>query len=128
MAKTHEEILAEVEYHQALITELRKQLPNQPRNSPGSSPRPSAAKSGTRDGAGWIGTPRGRRQRTRPRRQGNRLQDLHPAPDHRHRGRPVSLTLARFEADGTLACGAGGERETPFLECHARGSEHGPGR
>ena len=38
-----------------------------------------------------------------------------------------STTLARFEADGTLACGAGGERETPFLECHARGSEHGPG-
>ena len=44
-----------------------------------------------------------------------------------HRGRPVSLTLARFEADGTLAYGACGERETPFLECHAGGSEHGPG-
>ena len=44
-----------------------------------------------------------------------------------HRGRPVSLTLARFEADGTLGYGACGERETPFLECHADGSEHGPG-
>lgn len=44
-----------------------------------------------------------------------------------HRGRPVSLTLARFEADGTLAYGACRERETPFLECHAGGSEHGPG-
>ena len=44
-----------------------------------------------------------------------------------HRGRPVSLTLARFEADGTLAYGACGERETPFLECHAGGPEQGPG-
>ena len=34
-----------------------------------------------------------------------------------HRGRPVSLTLARFEADGTLACG---ERETPFLSSAMR--------
>ena len=44
-----------------------------------------------------------------------------------HRGRPVSLTLARFEADGTLSYGACGERETPFLECHVGGLERDPG-
>ena len=36
-----------------------------------------------------------------------------------HRGRPVSLTLTRFEEDGKLSYGACGERGTPFLECHA---------
>ena len=41
-----------------------------------------------------------------------------------HRGRPVSLTLTRFEEDGTLSYGACGERETPFLECHAGALEH----
>ena len=35
-----------------------------------------------------------------------------------HLGRPVSLTLTRYEADGTLSYGACGERETPYLECH----------
>ena len=44
-----------------------------------------------------------------------------------HRGRPVSLTLAWFEADGRLRYGACGERETPFLECRAGGLERGPG-
>lgn len=38
----------------------------------------------------------------------------------------MSLTLTRFEADGTPAYGACGEREKPFLECHAGGSEPGP--
>ena len=41
-----------------------------------------------------------------------------------HRGRPVSLTLTRFEEDGALSYGACGERETPFLECHVGGLEH----
>ena len=35
-----------------------------------------------------------------------------------HLGRPVSLTLTRYEADGTLSYGACGERDTPYLECH----------
>ena len=40
-----------------------------------------------------------------------------------HQGRSVSLTLTRFEEDGTLSYGACGKRETPFLECHAGGLE-----
>ena len=43
-----------------------------------------------------------------------------------HRGRPVALTLTRFEVDGRLRYGACGERETPFLECHAGGLEREP--
>ena len=33
-------------------------------------------------------------------------------------GRPVSLTLTTYEADGTLPYGGCGERATPYLECH----------
>ena len=44
-----------------------------------------------------------------------------------HRGRPVALTLARFEPDERLRYGACGERETPLLECHANGLERKPG-
>ena len=44
-----------------------------------------------------------------------------------HQGRPVSLTLARFEEDGTLSYGACGKRGTPFLECHAGGLEKNSG-
>ena len=35
-----------------------------------------------------------------------------------HEGRPVSLTLTDYRADGTLNYGACGRREAPFLECH----------
>lgn len=33
-------------------------------------------------------------------------------------GRPISLTLTRYEADGTLPYGGCGERATPYRECH----------
>ena len=33
-------------------------------------------------------------------------------------GRPVSLTLTSYEADGMLPYGGCGQRETPYLECH----------
>ena len=33
-------------------------------------------------------------------------------------GRPVSLTLMRYEDDGVLSYGGCGQRETPYLECH----------
>ena len=35
-----------------------------------------------------------------------------------HLGRPVSLTLTHYRADGTLDYGACGKRGAPFLECH----------
>ena len=35
-----------------------------------------------------------------------------------HRGQPVSVTLTRYEDDGTLRFGGCGERDAPFLECH----------
>lgn len=35
-----------------------------------------------------------------------------------HEGRPGSLTLTDYRADGTLNYGACGRREAPFLECH----------
>ena len=35
-----------------------------------------------------------------------------------HEGRPVSLTLTDYRADGALNYGACGRREAPFLECH----------
>ena len=39
-------------------------------------------------------------------------------------GHPVALTLAPYEADGTLRYGGCGERGAPYLECHRRpGSE-----
>lgn len=44
-----------------------------------------------------------------------------------HQGRPISLTLTRFEEDGTLSYGACGKRGTPFLECHAGGPERNTG-
>ena len=35
-----------------------------------------------------------------------------------HLGRPISLTLTHYEADGTLSYGACGEWDAPYLECH----------
>lgn len=35
-----------------------------------------------------------------------------------HLGRPISLTLMDYQADGTLSYGACGKRGAPFLECH----------
>ena len=37
-----------------------------------------------------------------------------------HLGRPVSLTLTHYRADGTLSYGACGERGAPYLECHVK--------
>ena len=39
-----------------------------------------------------------------------------------HQGRPVSLTLTRFEENGDLSYGTCGEDDTPFFECHAGAS------
>ena len=36
-----------------------------------------------------------------------------------HLGRPVSLTLTHYRADGTLDYGACGKQGAPFLECHS---------
>ena len=35
-----------------------------------------------------------------------------------HLGRPVSLTLTPYDADGTLRYGGCGQRGAPYLECH----------
>ena len=35
-----------------------------------------------------------------------------------HLGRPISLTLTHYRADGTLSYGACAKRGAPYLECH----------
>ena len=44
--------------------------------------------------------------------------DGKPVVLQHHLGRPVSLTLTHYRADGTLDYGACGKRGAPFLECH----------
>ena len=44
--------------------------------------------------------------------------DGKPVVLQHHLGRPVSLGLTHYRADGTLSYGACGKRGAPYLECH----------